>query len=634
MTVLVRLLVIGLLSVGGDAFTRDNKPTSMDEAIMLAAGKNAYMRRSGNMYTDGLDMVLTREQRRALYENPKARMRGKRLPYVMTPWTDGIVPYRIIGPFDAQRIKKIKEGMKAWERVTCVKFRETSYGDKNSIHIMNRAGCWSMLGMIHSNPQYLSLQADGCFWRGTVEHEFGHALGLVHEHQRPNRDEHISVNEYNIQRTFQSQLMKYVDAVDKMSLPYDYHSVMHYGHFAFSIQPSERHPTINVIGNADRQNQKYTKEIGRVLGPSFIDAKLINGMYKCAERCTQPPYCRSDCYVTHDCKCICKETMPPVLCYDSSYGCTRLRDQDCVTYQFEHEIFCRQRCKMCAVNGTTLPPDKPDLPCQDFSSSCQLLADDGRCTVDKQYMSEYCQKTCKLCPTEGGEDGGTTVTVEEECKDKQTSCSSWAKGGYCSEKRDYMLKECKKSCTKCGDGNEDDKGKGKEDGACEDNNENCADWAKSNQCTINPGYMMKNCIKSCTKCGGGKETGACEDKHRNCAAWAGVGQCGKKPDYMLNNCKKSCTKCDENDNDNGKKDGNCKDENRSCSSWAESGECDNNPGYMLTYCKKSCGVCGGGKVKENCQNENEGCEMWAQAGECHRNPSYMNAKCRKACELC
>ena len=45
-------------------------------------------------------------------------------------------------------------------------------------------------------------------------------------------------------------------------------------------------------------------------------------------------------------------------------------------------------------------------------------------------------------------------------------------------------------------------------GGCEDDSARCAEWAKEQQCDLNPGYMHKNCAKSCGTCapsGGSQE---------------------------------------------------------------------------------------------------------------------------------
>ena len=39
---------------------------------------------------------------------------------------------------------------------------------------------------------------------------------------------------------------------------------------------------------------------------------------------------------------------------------------------------------------------------------------------------------------------------------------------------------------------------------CKDENQNCPVWAEYNHCVINPGYMLKSCMKSCRVCTSGK----------------------------------------------------------------------------------------------------------------------------------
>lgn len=64
----------------------------------------------------------------------------------------------------------------------------------------------------------------------TYIHELGHAIGLMHEHQRPDRDNYITINYTNItpsQRVWFNTYSRY--AVNTYSVKYDHSSIMHYG---------------------------------------------------------------------------------------------------------------------------------------------------------------------------------------------------------------------------------------------------------------------------------------------------------------------------------------------------------------------------------------------------------------------
>ena len=82
-------------------------------------------------------------------------------------------------------------------------------------------------------------------------------------------------------------------------------------------------------------------------------------------------------------------------------------------------------------------------------------------------------------------------------------------------------------------------------GQCQDQHQNCKDWAKANFCTLSPDPMLKTCPKSCGVC-----NKVCKDDYPDCSAWAEYGYClrtSKNTDqiikFMLNNCKKSCGVC-------------------------------------------------------------------------------------------
>jgi UDP-N-acetylglucosamine transferase subunit ALG13 len=102
-------------------------------------------------------------------------------------------------------------------------------------------------------------------------------------------------------------------------------------------------------------------------------------------------------------------------------------------------------------------------------------------------------------------------------------------------------------------------------------------------------WKKVNTIYDCsgaTGGGGGVTANKCVDSDSKCAAWAKSGECSRNPGWMNPNCFKSC-----NPNECNKSTSNCTDSNGSCPGWAQAGECSRNPGYMKANCKKSCNSC-------------------------------------------
>ena len=68
------------------------------------------------------------------------------------------------------------------------------------------------------------------FQQKIVLHELGHALGLIHEHQRPDRDDYVTINFSNLRPSGRSNLEKVSrSAVNNHGVAYDLTSIMHYG---------------------------------------------------------------------------------------------------------------------------------------------------------------------------------------------------------------------------------------------------------------------------------------------------------------------------------------------------------------------------------------------------------------------
>merc|ERR1711936_1163129 len=162
-----------------------------------------------------------------------------------------IIPYYITNTYHATAQQKLRgllaEANREFKQKTNIEIREVdpNYCNKcggKMIKITNGPGCFSYLGRI-DYPGYerqdlsLNYSPNGadCFYRDTVIHEFMHALGFIHEQNRPDRDDYLDVNWRNIYTGLEDQFQKVQrHEVDLSGTPFDYKSVMQYHETAFS----------------------------------------------------------------------------------------------------------------------------------------------------------------------------------------------------------------------------------------------------------------------------------------------------------------------------------------------------------------------------------------------------------------
>ncbi|RXW15893.1 hypothetical protein EST38_g9961 [Candolleomyces aberdarensis] len=137
---------------------------------------------------DGMKAILTRAS--WLWENGRTITVGFVLPVPGTPVQQA----------------KVQEVVKEWEKYANLKFHFIPNGNDAEIRIsFDNTGSWSWpgtvalsipkptqtmnFGWVGSNPGIADNE------RGVILHEFGHAIGYMHEHQSPRRGEKLTLNE-------------------------------------------------------------------------------------------------------------------------------------------------------------------------------------------------------------------------------------------------------------------------------------------------------------------------------------------------------------------------------------------------------------------------------------------------------
>ncbi|XP_029643102.1 astacin-like metalloprotease toxin 2 [Octopus sinensis] len=193
-------------------------------------------------------------------------------------WPSRTIPFKIHSYFSKYDKEEFVAAMNHIEQMSslngknCITFVNWTNEDAYMFFATGK-GCHSPVGF-KDKSQGVSL-GFGCRDMGTVVHETLHNLGFYHEQSRPDRDSYIKLNMTNVQKGHEKNFLKmYPPLIDTQNLPYDYHSIMHYGPYAFAIDRAI--PTIIPL--------KKNAVIGQRSGMSQLDIIQLQRLYKCPER--------------------------------------------------------------------------------------------------------------------------------------------------------------------------------------------------------------------------------------------------------------------------------------------------------------------------------------------------------------
>jgi Astacin (Peptidase family M12A) len=193
-------------------------------------------------------------------------------------WWDGVIPYVFDASVSENMKARVLEAFNPW-RGLGVRIRprttETQYLTIRSYYdnfYIYSWQCASVVGMRMDNNNQMYAN-DGCRRRDLV-HEWGHAMGLFHEHTRPDRDNYVALSSY--------------DEIKGSSFgAYDFDSVMHYDAYNRNIDGSIDYNSIFIQPLDGRPLNSF----GFNEAPSNTDRVAIRTLYP---RDTEPP-CRPIC---------------------------------------------------------------------------------------------------------------------------------------------------------------------------------------------------------------------------------------------------------------------------------------------------------------------------------------------------
>ena len=194
-------------------------------------------------------------------------------------WPNGIVYYTTDHTFSIWHRLILAKTIHQFERRTCIRFKLRTNQPDYIVFSSRRKGCFSTVGRT-GGRQYVNLEQN-CIRMGTFEHEILHALGMIHEHSRPDRDNFIKVKYENVKSEDLNNFLKYpFYEIDNLKEDFNFASVMMYPNKAF---------TKNGRNTIISRRNPYLK-FGQRRQLSVGDVRAVNRLYKCHHYLEVPDY--------------------------------------------------------------------------------------------------------------------------------------------------------------------------------------------------------------------------------------------------------------------------------------------------------------------------------------------------------
>ncbi|KAK8400259.1 hypothetical protein O3P69_003158 [Scylla paramamosain] len=206
--------------------------------------------------------------------------------------------------------RAVQRAMAYWMLHTCIKFVEVREPTGPHLRLVRGSVCRSAVGRVSKTGQDVVI-GQGCRKFGRIVRLLARALGWYDEHNRPDRDLYVHVNEENVVPFLRYRLGKLPSQlVADFGLPYDFTSLMHADAQFLSINGKTTLATLNPL---------LQGLIGQSRGLSHRDKLLANLMYRCTAKWIQAcglaeERCSEGGYTKRDCSCACPAGTSGVRC--------------------------------------------------------------------------------------------------------------------------------------------------------------------------------------------------------------------------------------------------------------------------------------------------------------------------------
>lgn len=192
------------------------------------------------------------------------------------------IPYAPLTNFSTWEQSLIQEAIQELStKVPALNFVKRNDGRAISFQ-KEASGCWSKLGYQNDGVVLLERQplniGSGCWVKGVIQHEIMHALGMAHEHMRPDRDNYLIMNTPNMKQLGLDNSWKYWqnDVLTQFTTSFDYGSLMMY---PLRVTDS------NFVYDTNQPFMTATQVVpngvivGQRNGPSTLDIPALNLRY-------------------------------------------------------------------------------------------------------------------------------------------------------------------------------------------------------------------------------------------------------------------------------------------------------------------------------------------------------------------